>query len=81
MHNILEQSFYQLIIIFIILYAGQHFLGVESTVQKLQNGINTRKLHRGRNVLKKFFEIHFFIILVHKFSLLHLVDEFLVVHD
>jgi hypothetical protein len=66
---------------FIILYAGQHVLGVGSTLKKLQNGINTRKLHGERNVFKEFFEIHFFFVLVHEFSLLHSVDEFLVVHD
>jgi len=37
MRNILGQAFYQLAIMFMILYAGQEFLGVESTVQQLQN--------------------------------------------
>ncbi|CAF3896479.1 unnamed protein product [Rotaria sordida] len=37
LRNILGQSFYQLVIMFIILYAGQYFLDVESTVQKIQN--------------------------------------------
>jgi Ca2+ transporting ATPase len=36
MRNILGQSFYQLVIMFIILYAGQDFLGVESTVAEIQ---------------------------------------------
>ncbi|CAF1053389.1 unnamed protein product [Rotaria sp. Silwood1] len=37
LRNILGQSFYQLIIMFVILYVGQYFLDVESTVQKIQN--------------------------------------------
>ncbi|CAF2314056.1 unnamed protein product [Rotaria sp. Silwood2] len=37
LRNIIGQSFYQLVIMFVILYAGQYFLGVESTVQKIQN--------------------------------------------
>lgn len=36
LRNIMCQSFYQLSIMFLILYAGQYFLGVESTVEKLQ---------------------------------------------
>ena len=36
MRNIIGQSLYQLVIMFIILYAGQYFLGVESTVDKIQ---------------------------------------------
>ncbi|CAF3617423.1 unnamed protein product [Rotaria sp. Silwood1] len=43
LRNILGQSCYQLVIMFIILYAGQHFLGVESTVEKLQNHPEARK--------------------------------------
>ena len=37
MRNILGQSIYQLVIMLIILYAGQNFLGVESTVAKIQS--------------------------------------------
>ncbi|CAF3524989.1 unnamed protein product [Rotaria sp. Silwood1] len=37
LRNILGQSFYQLVIMFVILYVGQYFLDVESTVQKIQN--------------------------------------------
>ncbi|CAF1239400.1 unnamed protein product, partial [Adineta steineri] len=37
MRNILGQSIYQLIIMFVILYAGQYFLDVESTVNKIQS--------------------------------------------
>jgi Ca2+ transporting ATPase len=36
MRNIIGQSLYQLIIMFTILYAGEYFLGVESTVRKIQ---------------------------------------------
>jgi Ca2+ transporting ATPase len=36
MRNILGQSLYQLTIVFVILYAGQYFLGVDSTVDKLK---------------------------------------------
>jgi magnesium-transporting ATPase (P-type) len=35
--NILGQSLYQLTIMFVILYAGQYFLGVDSTVDKLND--------------------------------------------
>jgi len=37
MRNILGQSLYQLAIMFVILYAGQYFLGVESTVALVQD--------------------------------------------
>lgn len=37
MRNIVGQSIYQLGITLLILYAGHHFLDVESTVQKIQN--------------------------------------------
>jgi Ca2+ transporting ATPase len=47
--NILGQSLYQLTIMFVILYAGQYFLGVESTVQKLQNDPNS-----GREISDQF---------------------------
>ncbi|CAF4561833.1 unnamed protein product, partial [Rotaria sp. Silwood2] len=43
LRNILGQSCYQLVIMFIILYAGQHFLGFESTVEKLQNNPDAGK--------------------------------------
>jgi len=36
MRNIICQSLYQLVIMFIILYTGQYFLGVDSTVNKIQ---------------------------------------------
>ncbi len=36
MRNILGQSFYQLLIMLIILYVGQNFLNVQSTVIQLQ---------------------------------------------
>ena len=36
MRNILCQSIYQLVIMFIILYVGQHFLGFDSHVDKIQ---------------------------------------------
>jgi len=37
MRNIICQSLYQLVIMFIILYAGQYFLDVDSTVNQLQS--------------------------------------------
>lgn len=37
LRNIVGQSLYQLVVMFTILYAGQYFLGVESTVQKIQS--------------------------------------------
>lgn len=37
LRNILGQSIYQLVVMFVILYAGQYFLGVESTVEKLKH--------------------------------------------
>jgi magnesium-transporting ATPase (P-type) len=37
MRNIICQSLYQLVIMFIILYTGQYFLGVDSTVNQLQS--------------------------------------------
>ena len=37
LRNILGQSLYQLVIMFIILYAGQHFLKVDPTVQTIQD--------------------------------------------
>jgi hypothetical protein len=40
MRNILGQSLYQLVIMFIILYAGQFFLDFESTVQAIQSDSN-----------------------------------------
>ncbi|CAF3983316.1 unnamed protein product, partial [Rotaria sp. Silwood2] len=49
LRNILGQSFYQLVIMFVILYAGQHFLDVESTVQKIQNDP-----HAARELSKQF---------------------------
>lgn len=49
LRNIIGQSLYQLIIMFIILYAGQYFLGVESTVQKLQNDP-----HAGKELSEQF---------------------------
>ncbi|CAF4249963.1 unnamed protein product, partial [Rotaria sp. Silwood2] len=49
LRNILGQSLYQLVIMFIILYAGQYFLGVESTVEKIQK--NSRA---GREISAQF---------------------------
>ena len=49
MRNILGQSLYQLIVMFIILYAGEHFLVEESTVQKIQNDP-----HAGREISPQF---------------------------
>jgi Ca2+ transporting ATPase len=49
MRNILGQSFYQLVIMFVILYAGQHFLGVDSTVDKIQNDP-----HAGKELSEQF---------------------------
>ena len=43
MRNIIGQSLYQLIVMFIILYTGQHFLGVDSTVQKIQEKPETAR--------------------------------------
>lgn len=37
LRNIIGQSMYQLIVMFTILYAGEHFLGVESTVDAIQH--------------------------------------------
>ncbi|CAM2710546.1 unnamed protein product [Rotaria socialis] len=45
LRNIIGQSLYQLAIMFIILYAGQYFLGFESTVAKIQNDP-----HAGREI-------------------------------
>ncbi|CAF1094635.1 unnamed protein product [Adineta ricciae] len=49
MRNIIGQSLYQLAIMFIILYAGQNFLDVESTVIKLQSNP-----HAGRELSAQF---------------------------
>ena len=49
MRNILGQSLYQLIIMFIILYAGQYFLVEESTVSKIQDDP-----HAGRELSPQF---------------------------
>ncbi|CAF0836714.1 unnamed protein product [Adineta steineri] len=49
MRNIIGQSIYQLIVMFVILYAGQYFLGVESTVQKIQHDP-----HAGRELSEQF---------------------------
>ena len=37
MRNIFGQSFYQLVIMFVILYAGPYFLEVDSTVYRIQH--------------------------------------------
>ncbi len=50
MRNILGQSLYQLAIMFIILYAGQYFLGVDSTVLQIQNN----NLQTGREASAQF---------------------------
>jgi magnesium-transporting ATPase (P-type) len=49
MRNILGQSIYQLVIMFMILYTGQYFLGVDSTVQKIQDDP-----HAGRELSDQF---------------------------
>jgi len=49
MRNIIGQATYQLVIMFVILYAGQYFLGVESTVDKIQNDP-----HAGRELSEQF---------------------------
>nr|ACD88945.1 plasma membrane calcium ATPase [Adineta vaga] len=49
MRNIIGQSLYQLIIMFVILYAGQYFLDVESTVIKIQSDP-----HAGREISEQF---------------------------
>ena len=49
LRNILGQSLYQLVVMFIILYAGDKFLDVESTVNKIQE--NPRA---GRELSKQF---------------------------
>lgn len=49
MRNILGQSLYQLVVMFIILYAGQHFLDFESTVNKIQSDP-----HAGKELSKQF---------------------------
>ncbi len=49
LRNIFGQSIYQLTIMFIILYAGQDFLGVDSTVQAIQNNPQS-----GRELSKQF---------------------------
>ena len=43
MRNIIGQSLYQLAVMFSILYAGQYFLGVESTVQAVQHDPHAAK--------------------------------------
>jgi P-type Ca2+ transporter type 2B len=43
MRNILGQALYQLVIMFIILYTGQHFLDFESTVDKIQTNSHASK--------------------------------------
>jgi Ca2+ transporting ATPase len=49
LRNIIGQSFYQLVIMFVILYAGQYFLGVDSTVAKIQHDP-----HAGRELSEQF---------------------------
>jgi P-type Ca2+ transporter type 2B len=49
MRNIVGQSLYQLIVMFVILYAGPYFLGVESTVEKIQHDP-----HAGRELSQQF---------------------------
>ncbi|CAM4791578.1 unnamed protein product [Rotaria magnacalcarata] len=49
LRNIIGQSLYQLAVMFIILYAGQYFLGFESTVVKIQNDP-----HAGREINTQF---------------------------
>ncbi|CAF0973525.1 unnamed protein product [Rotaria sordida] len=43
LRNILGQSFYQLVIMFVILYAGQYFLDVDSTVSRIQENPHAAK--------------------------------------
>lgn len=49
LRNIIGQSLYQLAVMFVILYAGQYFLGVESTVDKIQSDA-----HAGREISPQF---------------------------
>ena len=49
LRNILGQAFYQLVIMFVILYAGHHFLNVESTVNRIQSDP-----HAGRELSEQF---------------------------
>lgn len=49
MRNIIGQALYQLVVMFVILYAGQHFLNVESTVDKIQHDP-----HAGRELSAQF---------------------------
>lgn len=49
MRNIIGQAIYQLAVMFTILYAGQHFLEVESTVEKLRHDP-----HVGRELSEQF---------------------------
>ena len=49
LRNIIGQSLYQLIIMFVILYAGQYFLGVDSTVARIQHDP-----HAGRELSEQF---------------------------
>ena len=43
LRNIIGQSVYQLTVMFVILYAGQYFLDVESTVEKIQQDPHASK--------------------------------------
>ncbi|CAF1139095.1 unnamed protein product [Adineta ricciae] len=49
MRNIIGQALYQLVVMFVILYAGQYFLDVESTVDKIQHDP-----HAGRELSEQF---------------------------
>ncbi|UJR25661.1 hypothetical protein I4U23_007012 [Adineta vaga] len=49
LRNIIGQACYQLVVMFVILYAGQHFLGVESTVEKIQHDP-----HAGKELSEQF---------------------------
>ncbi len=49
LRNIIGQAFYQLTIMFVILYAGQYFLDVESTVEKIQHDP-----HAGKELSEQF---------------------------
>jgi P-type Ca2+ transporter type 2B len=49
LRNIVGQSLYQLIVMFVILYTGQYFLNVESTVNKIQGDP-----HAGKELSQQF---------------------------
>ena len=49
MRNIIGQALYQLVVMFVILYAGQYFLEVESTVDEIQHNP-----HAGRELSEQF---------------------------